>query len=138
IALLVPILGYLKSMLFVSLISTILAAWAFYLLVKDFKLTNHPLFLSFIFLVLPARWLIVHSVGSSEPLFIFLTITAIYFFMKFEEYGKKINIIYAATFGMIAQITRPPGILLFIALAAFFHYKFLSQSNFLNLKKALL
>lgn len=114
-----PFLGFLKSMLFVSLASTILAAWAFYFLIRNFKLSSHPLFLSFIFLILPARWLIVHSVGSSEPTFIFFIITAIYFFMKFEQANKLIFILLSGIFGLAAQITRPPGILLFIALFLF-------------------
>ena len=136
IAFFAPILGYLKSMLFVSLSSTILACWAFYFLVKDFKLSNHPLFLSFVFLVLPARWLIVHSVGSSEPTFIFFIITALYFFMKFEDSGKFSNILLAGIFGLAAQITRPPGILLFIALALYVHYKLYLQSKLIGFKKA--
>ncbi|MBI2329848.1 glycosyltransferase family 39 protein [Candidatus Daviesbacteria bacterium] len=116
IAIFAPFLGYLKSMLFVSILSTILAAWVFYFLVKDFKLSNHPLFLSLLFLVLPARWAVVHSVGSSEPTFILLIISAIYFFMKFETSKKFINLVAAGIFGLLAQITRPPGILLFGAL----------------------
>ncbi len=110
-----PMLGFLKSMIFVSLLSTILATWAFYFLLKNFKLTAKPLFLSIVFLILPARWLIVHSVGSSEPTFILFIILAFYFFMKFEASGKLQNILFAALFGLFAQITRPPGILLFIA-----------------------
>lgn len=116
IAFFAPILGFLKSMLFVSLLSTILATWAFYFLVKDFKLTNHPFFLSLMFLILPARWLIVHSVGSSEPTFILFILLTFYFFMKFEASGKLQNILFASLFGLFAQITRPPGILLFAAL----------------------
>lgn len=123
IAAFTPLFGYLKSMLFISLISTILAGWAFYLLVRDFKLSSHPLFLSFLFLILPARWLIVHSVGSSEPLFIFLIITAIYFIMKFEQAGKFLYITLAGIFGLLAQLTRPPGILLFISLMLFLLWK---------------
>lgn len=119
-----PILGYLKSMLLTSLIATILAVWAFYLLLKDFKLTEKPLLLSIIFLILPARWLIVHSVGSSEPLFIFFAILSIYFFMKFEHAGKAANILLAGFFGMLAQITRPPGILLFIAFSLYLLWKY--------------
>jgi uncharacterized protein with PQ loop repeat len=60
-----PIFGFIKSMLFVALGFTILAAWMFYLLVRDFELTKHPVWLTFLFLILPARWLIIHSVGSS-------------------------------------------------------------------------
>ena len=116
IAFFAPIFGYLKSMLFVSVASTILSTWAFYFLIRNLKLSSHPLFLSLIFLILPARWLIVHSVGSSEPLFIFLTITALYFFIRFEQTGHFTDIVLAAISGLLTQITRPPGILLFIAL----------------------
>lgn len=112
IAFFAPILGFLKSMMFISLISTILAVWAFYFLVKDFRLSSQPLFLSCIFLILPARWLIVHSVGSSEPTFILFIITAVYFFMKFEQSAKFPHIFLAGLFGAAAQLTRPPGILL--------------------------
>lgn len=119
----VPFLGYLKSMLFVSILSTILASLAFYFLVKDFKLSSYPLFLSLIFLFLPARWLIVHNVGSSEPTFIFFVITAVYFFMKFEQSKQFSNILLAGTFGLLAQVTRPPGILLFIGLLLYILWK---------------
>jgi|SRR3989344_1096348 len=122
-----PILGYLKSMLFVSLLSTIFSAWGFYFLIKDFKLTNHPLFLSLLFLILPARWLIVHSVGSSEPLFIFFIILAVYLFMKFEQSQKYYFLILAGLVGAGAQLTRPPGILLFIALALFIHFQLFAR-----------
>lgn len=114
-----PMLGYLKSMLFASFLSTVAASLAFYFLVRDFKLSSHPLFLSIIFLLLPARWLIVHSVGSSEPTFIFFIISALYFFMKFESSRNLKDIIVAGLFGLLAQVTRPPGILLFIALLIF-------------------
>lgn len=136
IALFAPFLGFLKSMLFVSLLSTIFAAIAFYLLVRDFKLSSHPLLLSIIFLILPARWLIVRSVGSSEPLFIFLSITTIYFFMRFEQTGHFFDIILAAVAGFLAQITRPPGILLFIALILYIHWRFYLQTKVMNFRKA--
>mgnify|MGYP001591768321 CR=1 FL=1 len=48
ITFLAPVLGFLKSMLVVSILSTILACWVFYFLVKYFKLSSHPIFLSFI------------------------------------------------------------------------------------------
>lgn len=107
-----PVLGYLKSMLFISLLFTILSAFAFYFLVKDFKLTSLPLTLTLIFLILPARWVITHSVGSPEPVFIFFVILSIYFFMKNQIWT-------AAILGALAQFTRPPGILLGIALALY-------------------
>lgn len=130
--------GYLKSMLLVSLLSTIAASIAFYFLVKDFKLSTSPLTLSLIFLILPARWLIVHSVGSSEPTFILLTILTFYFFMKYEAF-KKWQFIYAsAFFGFLAQLTRPPGILLFIALGAYILWKVITEYHPNVLKRILL
>lgn len=119
IALFAPFLGYLKSMLFISVMSTILAVWAFYFLVKNFKLSSHPLFLSSLFLILPARWLIVHSVGASEPTFILFIILAVYFFMRFEISNKFPHSFLAGFFGAAAQLTRPPGILLGIALGIY-------------------
>ena len=127
VAVFAPLLGYLKSMLFVSILSTVLAVLAFYFLIKDFHLSPHPLFLSFVFLILPARWLIVHSVGSSEPTSILFIIAAIYFFMKFEQSRKFPDILLTGIFGLLAQITRPPGILLFIALFLFVSWKILKQ-----------
>lgn len=123
ILLFAPLLGYLKAMLLVSIFFTVLSAWAFYFLVRDFKLSANPLLLSLIFLILPARWLIVHSVGSSEPMFIFFTITCLYFVLKD-------NVWFAALFGVFAQLTRPPGILLFIALGLFILWKVTKEKNF--------
>lgn len=130
IAAFAPFLGFLKSMLFVSIFSTIFASWAFYFLVRDFKLSNHPLFLSLIFLILPARWLIVHSVGSSEPIFILFVLLTVYFFLKFEQAKKMSHILLAGLFGLAAQITRPPGVLLFIGLSFYIFWR--SRKNWLN------
>lgn len=127
-----PFLGFLKSMLFVSLISTIAATWAFYLFVSKLKLTSHSLFLSLIFLILPARWLIVHSVSSSEPLFIFLIISTFYFFIRFEETKHVSDILLAALAGFFAQLTRPPAILLFMALAIYIHYQSYIQKRWFS------
>lgn len=133
IALFAPILGYLKSMLFVSLVFTVFSALAFYKLVKDFKLTDSPLFLSGIFLILPARWVIVHSVGSSEPVFIFFVLLAFYFFLKFENHFQWKYIYLAGIFGALAQITRPPGILLLGALGLYILWKiYINKISFIK------
>ncbi len=133
-----PLVGYLKSMLFVTITSTILAVWAFYILVRDFKLTSNPLFLSFIFLILPARWVIVHSVGSSEPLFIFLTTFSVYLFMKYEVTRNFQYLLFTAVFASLAQLTRPPGILLFIALMLFIHFRMFTQIRLQGIVKPFL
>lgn len=135
-----PVLGFLKSMLFVSLLFTALSAIAFYFLVKNFKLTNSPLFLSLLFLILPARWLITHSVGSAEPVFIFFIVMSLYFFMEHEQTFRKSSLILCAIFGGLAQFTRPPGALLFIALALYVLWKTVKTPGniFSNLWKSFL
>lgn len=129
ILLVAPFLGFLKSMLFIPFVFTIFSAKAFYFLVRDFKLSNHPLWLTCLFLVLPARWLIVHSVGSSEPMFIFFIITAFYCFMKFEQSRKWLWIYLTGFAGLFAQLTRPPGILLFIALGIYILWSVIASSD---------
>lgn len=141
IALFAPLMGHLKSMLFVTQLFTVLSALAFYKLVKDFHLSQHPLVLSALFLILPARWLIVHSVGSSEPMFIFATISAIYCFLKFEQTERLSWVINCALFASLAQLTRPPGILLFLALVLYLklrHWEWIKSEKLISLTRTLL
>lgn len=138
ISLKAPFFGYLKSMLLESLAFTILSAWAFYFLVRDFRLTDHPLLLSTIFLILPARWLIVHSIGSPEPVFIFFILLSVYFLMKYERLESPLYIWASASAGLLAQLTRPPGILLFIAVMFYIHWKMFKNFKKFGSKKAFL
>lgn len=125
-----PFLGFLKSMLFVALLFTIFSAWMFYLLVRDFELTKHPLWLTVLFLILPARWLIIHSVGSSETMFSFFIISALYFLMKYEAMGKWRFIYLTGLMGFASQLTRPPGALLAVSIGAYLLWKiFTSKEN---------
>lgn len=137
IALLAPIFGFLKSMLLVTLLFTIGSTIAFYFLVRDFKLTSNPLVLSLVFLLLPARWVIVHSVGSPEPMFIFFIIMSLYFFLRSQIPNTKYSILISALFAAAAQLVRPPGILLFIALAIYLHWNLLKDVKSFNLKRAI-
>lgn len=135
-----PFIGFLKSMLLVSVFFTAASAVAFYFLVRDFNLTKNPLLLSVVFLILPARWLIVHSVGSSEPMFIFFVLTSIYFFMKYEIVKSWKFIYLAGLMGMFAQLTRPPGILLIGAYGLYLLYKLIKHKGnyFFNFGKTVL
>lgn len=94
------------AMLIVTLTSSILAMYFFY------KLTGN-LFLTFVFSIFPARWLIVRSVGSADPLFIAGIIASLYFF-------KNKKYLWAGIWGAIAQLTKSPAILLFISYLAYF------------------
>jgi len=101
------------AMLFVTQISSIFALWYFYLLAnKILKNENKALFLTFIFSIFPARWLIVRSVGSPEPLFVGLILASLFYFLKK-------NYLLAGIFGGLAQFTKSPAILLFFAYALY-------------------
>jgi len=117
--------GYLWGMLSVTLVSSVLAAAAFYFFLKEFKYSKQAFWLTLVFLFLPARWLVVRSVGSPEPLFILFILTSFYFF-------KKKNYWLAGIFGALTQLTKPPGILLFAGYSAFLLFE-----NWAELRKNL-
>lgn len=104
--------GYPYAMLFVTLASSFLALYFFFKLAKRFVTEEEALFLTFIFSIVPARWLIVRSVGSAEPLFIAAIIASVYHF-------NKKNYLGAGIWGLLAQLTKSAGILLFVAYLAF-------------------
>lgn len=102
------ILGHPYSMLFVTLISSFLAIFFFNKHARRFLKKGDAMWLTFVFSIFPARWLIVRSVGSPEPFFIAAILASTYFFAK-----KKY--IFAGIWGFLAQMTKSPGILLFLA-----------------------
>lgn len=102
-------LGYPWAMMIVTLLSSIAALWFFYLLLGQISLKKHALWLTFLFAVFPARWLIVRSIGSPEPLFIASILASYYFLLR----G---NFLTVGVMGSIAMLTKSPGILLFAAL----------------------
>jgi len=100
--------GYPWGMLAGSLVGSIISIHYFYFLAREHVSENKALWLSLVFAVFPGRWLIVRSVGSPEPLFIGAILGSIYHF------GKK-QYWLAAFWGVLAQLTKSPGILLFVA-----------------------
>lgn len=103
-----PLLGHPYSMLFVTIASSFLALFFFYKHARRFLNNNDSLWLTFVFAIFPARWLIVRSVGSPEPFFIASILASTYFF------GKK-KYLWAGVWGLLAQMTKSPAILLFVA-----------------------
>lgn len=99
------VFGYLKSMLVVNIVFTVLLASFFYHMVKTFKLTSKPMLLTMVFLFLP-RFLVVRSTGAPESLFILLVLISLYFWEQ-EQY------VLASLMGFLAVTTKTPGILLF-------------------------
>lgn len=102
------IFGYPYSMLFVTIISSIAVLYFFDKIAQTIMDKKDAMWLTIVFAILPARWLIVKSVGSAEPLFMATTLTSIYFFNKRKYF-------WAGIFGAFAQLTKSPGILLFVA-----------------------
>lgn len=99
-------IGIFRSMILVSLVTSLGCIIAFYELVKKYKLSVSPLLLSTIFIFLPPRWFISSHIGSSEPLFILLIILSLNYFLS-----KKY--LWSAIFLFFAQLTRSQGILFF-------------------------
>lgn len=95
------VLGFPYAMLFVTVISSVLCMYYFY------KLTN-SYWMTFVFSILPARFLVVRSIGSPEPLFIAAITASVFYFSK-----KKY--LLSGIAGAVAAATKSPGILLFIA-----------------------
>ncbi|KKT64980.1 MAG: hypothetical protein UW60_C0049G0003 [Candidatus Woesebacteria bacterium GW2011_GWA2_44_33] len=106
------ILGYPYSMLFVTLVSSFLALYFFNRLMRRYVKGGGALWLTAVFAVFPARWLIVRSVGAAEPLFVASIIASMYYFQR-EKYWR------AGIWGAVAAATKSPGILLF---ASYFLY----------------
>ena len=103
-----PISGFPYSMLFVTLLSSIIATYFFYVFIQEFVKKENALWVTFIFALFPARWLVVRSVGSVEPLFLASIIASLHYFRKERN-------LLAGFWGAIAQITKSPAILLVIA-----------------------
>lgn len=131
--------GFPYSMLFVTVVSSVFALFFFNKIAQTFVNKKEAMWLTVVFSLLPARWLIVKSVGSAEPLFLATTLASIFYF-------NKKNYLLAGLFGALAQLTKSPGIILFIA---YFLYitipnikemattKFSSWVSKINLKKKL-
>lgn len=100
--------NYPYAMLIVTLLSSILAIYFFHKLLSEFVGKRDAIFLTFLFAIFPARWLIVRSTGSADPLFVGSIIASIYYFRS-----KKYWL--AGIWGLVAQLTKSPGILLFIS-----------------------
>jgi Gpi18-like mannosyltransferase len=101
-------MGYPYAMLFVTVLSSILAIYFFYRLAREYLDENKALWLTLVFAIFPARFLIVRSVGSPDPLFVAAVIASLIYFRK----GKYL---LAGIWGAVAQLTKSPGILLFLA-----------------------
>ena len=99
------VFGYANGMIAATIAATSLSLWVLNLLLKDLGLRDKVFWLGLVFLFLPPRWLIYHSVGAAEPLFILEMLAFILFFRR-KQYWL------AGLAGAAAVLTRSPGILL--------------------------
>ncbi len=120
------VVGFLKSMLGIAIVSTVFLAWLFYYMLKKCELTKHPLLLTSVFLLLP-RFLVVRSVGAPEPLFMLCILGSLFFF-------EKKNYLLAGLLGGLATMTKTPGILLFPAYILVFLESYLKPRGVISTK----
>lgn len=120
-------IGFPYSMLLVTVLSSIGAIYIFSKFISDFVDKKDVLWMTFLFSIFPARWLIVRSIGSPEPLFLAFVISTIYFF-------KKDKYLLSGIFGALAAFTKSPGILLFPALLGAYFYPIIKDS--INIKRS--
>lgn len=123
-----PIFGNPYSMLFVTITSSILALYFFFKHASLYLNETNSLWLTFVFAIFPARWLIVRSVGSPEPIFIGAILASTYFFTQ-KRYWL------AGLWGLIAQMTKSPAILLFGSYALQILILNIKNLKFINLKQ---
>ncbi len=112
--------NYPYAMLIITILSSILAIYFFQKLISQYIETKDVLFLTFMFSIFPARWLVVRSVGSPDPLFVAGIIASIYYF-------KNKNYLLAGVWGLVAQLTKSPAILLFISYSIYFLIPFIKN-----------
>ena len=99
-------------------IDNILLAVGLYLFFREvFRKEKTAIYLSILTLFLPARMMSVRAVGSTEPLFVFLTLMSLVYAMREKHW-------LAGIMGGLAVLTRSPGILLFGGYLLFFLKKY--------------
>ena len=108
-------MGYAQAMIFIVLVASTLSILVFYQLVKEFKYSVDPFWLSLVFIFFPSRWLLYHSIGAAEPLFVLLVLASLYCF-------KKDWPLAACALAGLATVTKIFGILLFVSYAALYIY----------------
>ncbi len=108
-------------MLLINLLSTVGLVTFFYFLIRRLNLSRQPLILAGILLFLP-RFFVVRSVGAPESIFMLLVLLSLYFF-------EKKRIVIASLFGVVATLTKTPGVLLFVAYFLVFAEEFIKTKK---------
>lgn len=101
-----------KAMLLASLLGTGTLFSVFYLFLKDLGI-KQSIWMTLVLMWLPARFLAVRSIGSPESWFVVFVLGCLWAF-------KKKNYLLAGIIGALAQVTKSPGILLFVSYILYF------------------
>ena len=96
---------YPQAMILSTLITTAIAATLLHRLLQEWRLVKSPAWSTVLFCFLPARWLLIHSVGSSEPLFLCCAFAALLAYKRNRDW-------MVILFIFLACLCRPPGVLL--------------------------
>lgn len=67
---------YPGAMLLATLLTSVVAAVLFHRLLVEWRLVSSPLWTGVLFAFLPPRWILYHSVGATEPLFLCFVLAA--------------------------------------------------------------
>jgi hypothetical protein len=102
--------GYQRAMLLVSVLATCAATLLFYRLCRDVWKLSSPGFLTLVFLYLPPRWLLYRSTGSTEAVYIALTLASVFFLERSRVAGASVT-------GALATLTRISGLMIAPAFA---------------------
>lgn len=107
--------GYNVATIGTSQLFALLYSISLYILVKTVNPKANALFVAVASIFITPRWFIVSHVGSTEPLFMLcVTLFALFFYKK--QFGLS------AIFGALAQLTKPQGIFLFLAIILYAVY----------------
>lgn len=110
-----PGLSYPHAMLLATFLYTWATTLVLFVLLRETRVVQSPIWSAFIALFIPARYLLNHNIGATEAPFLFFTLLSLRFYFKKQ---------YLAAFmlGGFSGITRITGIL--IGLAYFFDLSF--------------
>ncbi len=107
---LLSFVGWERATVAGAVLCTIAGVLIFYRLARDVWKVPSAWWLSLLFLLVPPRWLLYHSVAASEPLFIALALASIWYF-------EKDRIGWACFAAGLAALTRVSGVMFLPAYA---------------------
>lgn len=114
--------GYFPIALVISLAFSLGALIAFYELAKRVKFVKNPLLLTLPMIVMTPRWFLVSHIAGSEPVFLFFITLGLLFLQDKRAW-------YAALSFALAQISRPQGALIALAIALYALYELIKSRD---------